>query len=80
VNVLARCFKENYSGTAFLISHAATSLAFAAGILNCDVKNLGQIGACEVIHVAVLENGSPYLLHKYTPHEIHGQTVPWGYN
>jgi broad specificity phosphatase PhoE len=80
VNVLAHCFKENYSGTAFLISHAATSLAFAAGILNCDVKNLGQIGACEVIHVAVLENGSPYLLHKYTPHEIHGQTVPWGYN
>jgi hypothetical protein len=60
--------------------YAATSLAFAAGILNCDVKNLGQIGACEVIHVAVLENGSPYLLHKYTPHEIHGQTVPWGYN
>jgi hypothetical protein len=32
--------------------YAATSLAFAAGILNCDVKNLGQIGACEVIHVA----------------------------
>ena len=79
VDKLGFHIKNNFMGNSLIVSHAATSIQLVSSLLQVDRRDLGKIGACELIHVTILEDGSAHLVQNFFPHDIPSSTQPWGF-